>query len=284
MRKEYIKVSVLILIFLMFYSFFGYFNLINFGKINNSQDFNFHFNTIKTKNFNDYPPLYHFVFSLIPLNEFQFYFINLILICIVIPLLLFKITKKSIVVAGYFCLTSLPHILIFGATFPHTLILIYFLIYLIEKRLLLLLIVLAMFTHKSGLLFFLAIIVIEFLITIYNYKKIQYNNFFPVFYLVGERLDTIKNYIIVLLNSVPIPLIYFSRKILFKPFFLFISLIALFTAITNDIRAITIIQICLLLNFEATKKQEKLLIKLFFVYTIYYLINFGITTIRIINS
>jgi len=284
MRKEYIKVSILILIFFLFYSFFGFYNLTEFGKINNSQDFNFHFNTIQNKDFSNYPPLYHFVLSLIPLTAFQFYLINLILICVIIPLLLFKITKKSLNVIGYFCLTSLPHILIFGATFPHALVLVFFLIYLIEKRLFPLLIILATLTHKSGLMLFIGITGIEVLLSLWDYKKIKFDSFFSVFYLLGERLDTFKNAITVLLNAVPLPLIYFSKKIIDNPLLLFLSITALITAITTDIRAISIIQISLLLSFQTTKKQEKLLIKLFAVYTIYYLINFGLTTIRIINA
>jgi len=283
MRKEYIKVSILIIIFLLFYSFFGTFNLNEYGKINNSQDFSFHFNTIKTKNFSNYPPLYHFLFSVIPLNELQFYLINLILICVVIPLLIFSITKKAYSVAVYFCLTSLPHTLIYGATYPHTLILIFFLLYLKNKKLFFPLLILATLTHKSGLMLFISIFLIELIILFYENFKLKMDSvFLSTGFLIGTKITGIKEIILILTNLIPLPLIYFSKTIKDNKLLLLISILSLITATLNDIRAISIMQTALILNFKMKKEIIKPMLILFSVLTIYYLINYGIATIKLI--
>lgn len=284
MRKEYIKVSVLILIFFLFYGFFGVSNYVNYGKINNSQDFFFHFNSIKERNTGNYPFFYHFVSVPFAFNEISFYLYNLILIIIIIPILLFYLTKNFFSVCAYFALTNLPHLMIFGATYPQALIIIFFLLYLIDKNLFLPLLFFATFTHKSGLMFFLAIALIEFFVLIYKNFKLKFNSVFLSGFLIGSRITGIKEILSAILTFVPLPLIYFSKKAFSNPFYFLLILSSIFAAVYFDIRALWIMQISLILNFVPPKKNKKAFLVLVFLYVIFFLINYGFPTIKLILS
>lgn len=283
MRKEYIKVLFLCLIFFCFYGFFALNNFNSFEKVNNSQDFFFHFNKANgTIQDIDYPPLFHLISGIFSFNELAFYFFGLILIVFVIPFLLFYLTKKFYVVLVYFVLTNLPHIMLSGSTFPQALIIIFFLLYLIEKRLFIPLTVLAFFTHNSGLFLFIGIILIELIVLFYENFKLKFDSVFSsVGYLVGSKITGIKSLTMSALISIPLPLIYFSRKAFSKPFYFLLALLGFGVALYSDVRGLWITQISLILNFEPPKTKKGFLL-LIFLYCFFFLINYMISTIKVI--
>lgn len=300
MRKEFIKVLFLIFVFFVFYFFLGYSNYGFYGKTNSSQDFKFHYETAKNISIKNgfetgYPPFYHLLFSFFAFNEFIFYFINLILISIIIPLMVFYISKKAYAVLIYFCGTSLMHNLIFGSTFPEALILVFVLIYFANRKNLLLWIILtflAFLTHKSGGYLFLLIgfaeLISLMIVVITNRFNEKINNCLPAGYLIGTRLDSLQSLSVVLLSILPIPILYFGiKKIISNAFYTIIFIGSLIIAIQLDIRALSIIQLifCFTVAEEIETKNKRIQIGLMLflaAQTTFYLIDFGFTTWKLI--
>lgn len=284
MRKEYIKVMFLCLIFFCFYGFFVLNNFNSYGKVNNSQDFFFHFNKANgTIQESDYPPLFHFISSIFSFNEIAYYFFGLALIVFVIPFLIFHLTKNFYSVLVYFVLTNLPHLMLSGSTFPQALMIIFFLLYLIEKKLLIPLCILASFTHKSGLALFIGVFIIELIVLFYDNFKLKFDSVFSsVGFLIGSKITGIKSLTMSALVSVPLPLIYFSRKAFSKPFYLLLALLGFGVALYTDVRGLWLTQISLILNFEQPKIKKGFLL-LVFLYCFFYLINHMISTIKLIT-
>lgn len=271
-------------VFFCFYGFFAFQNFNSFGTVNNSQDFFFHFNKAKGLEGFDYPPLFHFISGVFSFNEIAFYFFGLTLIVFLIPFLLFHLTKSFYSVLIYFCLTNLPHLMLFGSTFPQALIIIFFLLYLIEKRLLILLTVLSVFTHKSGLFLFSAIILIELIVLFYENFKLKIDSvFLSSGFLVGSKISGIKSLIASALISVPLPLIYFSRKTFSKPFYFLIAFLGFGVALYADVRGLWLTQISLILNFNPPKKKTGFLL-LICLYCFFFLINYMISTIKVLSG
>lgn len=285
MRKDYIKVLFLCLLFFCFYFFIGLNDLNVFGKINNGQDFSFHFTAIEDKNFSEYPPLYHLIFLPFVFNELSFYALNLFLILFFIPLLLFKLTKNFFSVLTYFVLTNLPHLMIFGATFPQALIIIFFLIYLNYRKnfvAFFLFLFLASITHKQGLTLFFAVGLIELIVFFYENFKLKFDQVFcSGGFLIGSQIDSFKDVFAVFTSFVPLPLIYFSRKAFFDSFYFLLICFSFLAGIFFDIRALWLAQIVLSLNFVLPEKKKGFLLLIFF-YCLFFLFNFVLPTIKMI--
>ena len=123
------KSACLILAFFAFYLAFGYFNISQFGQVSNTQDFLFHYGTsagiependywsvfLQPPNHN-YSPLYHDLAQFVAFNEFAFYVANLILILVIVPVLILRLTKTWWSTILYFCGVSFSHMAIYGAT------------------------------------------------------------------------------------------------------------------------------------------------------------------------
>jgi len=274
------KTALLIVFFLVFYSVFGYINYINYGKPNNTQDFNFHWNKIKGLTKESYPELHHFIFSFFAFNEYTYYLANIILIIVLIPFLLFKLTKNFWSILIYFFSTSLSHALIYGATYPQTLILVFFLIYLLNRYnfgLLILLLILSGITHKSGAALFIVILLYEFisvwLETLIKSIKLK-QKICSVGFLWGTKITSFFQVFELLFFVLPIPIIYFGlKKINKNHLFIYLSFISLLAAVMIDFRAISIMQICfIILAAEQIKESKPIIQKGFILFSITQLI------------
>jgi len=295
MRKEYIKVSILILVFFIFYSVFGYINYTNYGIINNSQDFDFHWKKIQGLTTESYPALHHTIFSVFAFNELTYYLANIFLITIIIPLFLFKLNKNFWVVFIYFFAVNLPHVLIYGATYPQALILVFFLIYLNNRynfKLLILLMILAKFTHKSGSILFFGILIFEFFYVTFGdliKKSFNINGFLPAGYLLGTRLNDLRQFCSLIFLALPLPIIYFAfKKLKENAFYIFLVFFSFIAAIINDFRAISIAQIILISCASYGIKNKSKKIKIGFILFaliqfIYYFLVYILGTTRLIT-
>lgn len=180
------QVTILILIFFIAYASFGIFNYYNYGTPNATNDFTFHFYKARgecpkelqglygVNCSSDYPPLFHLIFNIFSGNELFFYAVMVVLITILVPLMLFNITGNELSVFLYFLGIALPHAIIYNATYPELLILIYLLAYIYIRRktninkwlCLIILISLSFLTHRYGAILFTAIILIELILKI----------------------------------------------------------------------------------------------------------------------
>lgn len=288
------KTVILIVFFLIFYSVFGYLNYLDYGKPNNTQDFEFHWNKIKGLTKEPYPELHHFIFGFFAFNEYTYYLANLLLIIILIPILLFKLTKNVWSIFIYFFSTSLCHALIYGATYPQALVLVFFLIYLLNRYnygLLILLTILSGLTHKSGGALFLFILFYEF-ISVWLEPliiKIKKKDFLASGYLFGSRLNSFTQIYELLFFVLPFPVIYFGlQKIKKNHLFIFLSAFSLLAAFMYDFRAISIMQICfIILAAEQIKESKPTIKKGFILFSItcliLYFYFFILGTIKLFN-
>jgi len=265
------KVASIILIFFLFYFFFGFFNFWNYGTVNNTQDFVFHWGQIKRygpgdsywEQFDretpdlDYPPVYHFLFSLFSFNKFSFYLANLFLIIVLIPILLFKVFRKWWAILIYFCGVSLPHQILYGATYPQALMLLYFLLYIVNRKnweLLLLLTILAYFTHSTGLLLFISIWGFELLGRFLNKNKVLL-----VGWMKPITLNSWREFIAIFFFQIPLPVFYFGLKKLKSGFFAGMIVLSFIAAI-KDFRALSIAQLlfCILAGNALSDSSRKI--------------------------
>lgn len=283
------KIKLLFICFVFFFSFafFGINTFNELGKVNNTQDFLFHFQELKTPG-KDYLPLYHFSFSFFPLNELQFYLINLFLVCFILPFLLYKITKTWLSGLLLFAL-DLPFIIIHGATYPHLFVLIFFLIYLLNRNIIAFLSMafLSALTHNEGLILFAAVFLAETINYLIHFEFKQ-NGYFPVGFIAGTKIMTLRNLIAVFFNALPFPFLYFSFNSLKKNLFYCILIsFSLLGAFTNDIRALSIAQILILISAaeiikEKPQKIKNAVIVFAFIQAAYFLLNYLPVTWKLI--
>ncbi|MDO8648143.1 MAG: hypothetical protein Q7R70_07100, partial [Candidatus Diapherotrites archaeon] len=226
---------------------------------------------------------------------------NLILISILIPLLIYFLAEKWWAVLAYFSLTSLPHILIYGATYPQAMILFFFLIYLMNRRNFILLTVLsfaAAGTHKSGAYLFAAIFILELaiafgiLIKDQIKKGIEENlkkkGYLATGLLTPIRINNSTNAWLFFLTSLPIPLVWFGlKKIVKEYFFLGMVILSMIASWAIDWRASSIAQILFIIAgghaiSETNKKTKIAFIVLACILTIYYFLDLGLATVKMI--
>jgi len=273
------KALGLILVFLAFYSLFGAFNYLNFGVINNGQDFLAHFSQSQ-----DYLPLYNFVFQFFVFDQLVFYLANLFVILFLIPWLLLKISSSFYSVAIYLMGVSLPHQLLYGATYPSAMVLVFLLVYLLYKRNLLLLVALGLLaglTHSKGIYLFGLVFFAEMAAMAFSYRKSLATGL-----LLPKTLIGLKDLAQVFFSFTPLPVVYFALKNRVEPFYLIMILFS-FAATVHEIRAIVAAQLLLCIlagrNIEGASKKVRigfvffLLAQLFF-----YLLDFAGGTLKFI--
>lgn len=309
MQKETIFAIFIICLFFFSYLLFGFWLLEKTGKINNSQDFIFHFQKAKGLPVGDYKPLYHFLFYFFSENEFLFYSANLFLVMVLIPFLLFFLCRSFWVVLIYFCGVSFPHFTLFSATYPAALMVFLFLIYLdLRKRFILKkfyicigFVFIGGLIHSFGAALFLVVLLSEFVSTIWAAFQLK---FFLLLFLksfLTEKTKALLKIPVILLpvhfdfsirqtnnlflNLLPLQTIYFAaRKI--DLFFLIIIIGSAF-GMLREMRAIIIPQIiCCICASDYIEKKEWKTKRLFLVFLLmqcfFYLILYFGETIKII--
>lgn len=256
------KALILISAFFLLYLVFGAFNYLNYGIINNGQDWAFHFDRINgIDDGRNYPSLYHYIFSYFK-DPFLFYVANLILILVLTPVILFLITEKFETLAVYFMAVPLVHMEIFGATFPQAFVILLLLLYILNRlniTLFFVLLFLATYSHSKGSILFFGILLIELAI-------IFFKNFKPHYFVFLNpdklSLESLGHYLMVLL---PVPLLYFA----FKEFqtkaheiYAFFGALLVLSVIGSfiDIRAVCIAQLmlCFLVGEQFFKMKGNL--------------------------
>lgn len=275
--KKFFKTGLpFCLVFLIFYSCFGFFLYSNFGTPNNTNDFFFHYWKAKGvysddiswnysyRTFEDYPPLFHLLVSPFAENPFSFYVSSIILICVFIPALLFFISKSFWVLPFYFMGISLPHYLIFGATFPFAFTLFLLLSYFLlrekfELHALAFFAVLALFSHHYGFELFLLMLVLEFFV--FFAEKIK-EKVLPVFYvLLPAKINSPQFFAYFFLFQISPVTSFFA----FKGFNLFYFSVAIASFLFSgiDFRVSAVLQLCFILcavkSFTEISWKKKLL-------------------------
>lgn len=259
----------LILLFIALYCLLGITNSMFFGTPNNTNDFVFHYyrangdttNPEFTEHYSvegmsSYPRLFHIATSFFAQNKLLFYIAMVFLICGLMPLLIYKVAG-NIAVWVYFAL-SLPHMVLYNATFASFLILIYFVIYLKYRTFpaLFFLTILAFFTHRWGALFFLAILIAELISSIIKKHELV---FAPAGVLLQNKITSFTKIISVLLHHVNFYFLYLARKSK-ESFYWILILIGFVGAIIIDFRIITLAQISLAImlgNLYSNKQIPK---------------------------
>ena len=302
--------------FLTFYLVFGLTNSVHLGTPNATNDFVAHYyKTIadfsnpvvqeyySTEFLKNYPQGFHLLAKPFASNEFGFYAFAIILICLIAPALIYKLAGNFGVII-YFAL-SLPHLIIYNATFPSFLIMIYVLIYLLNRKnisIYLFLFLLSIITHKHGAivlflvglaeltqLYFIKYNLKEKLNNIkYNLKEklnnIKYN--LGTGFLVGTKFNTPTQIFNMFANHLNIYYLWIARKKidLFYAILLFASI---YGAIFYDFRTIMLAQIIVCVLVGQTLQNQKAT-KFFWVVTILLLLfnflSFLVETQRFINS
>jgi hypothetical protein len=300
-----LKAGQIILFFLTFYLVFGLVNSVLFGVPNNTNDFAFHYyktigdfeNSVVQEYysvdfFKEYPSFFHFLAKPFAFNEFGVYAFAIILICLIAPLLIFKLSGVYGVVV-YFAL-SLPHLVIYNATFPSFLIMIYFLIYLFKRKniqLYLFLLLLSIITHRKGMFFILLIGGIEIICWVfikYNLKEKLYGMKYNLGagFLIGNRFDNIFQIFNMFSNHLNFYYVWIVRKKI-DLFYGLILLSSIYLSVVYDFRTIMLAQIiiCVLVGklFKFTKPKKFFWLITIFLFLFNFL-SFLFETQRFINS
>jgi hypothetical protein len=285
------KAGLLITFFLTLYVLLGVTNYTLTGTPNNTSDFIHHYykttGEIDNPELNglydpsqlqNYPDLFHSLVKPFVQNKFSLYIIAVILICLIAPALLYKLAGDFAVII-YFAL-SLPHMVLFNATFPSFLVFIYILIYFLNRKnwlVLFLLTILAFATHGFGLTIFAVIWGAEIL----SLFKAPKN--FALGVLVQVMGFTPKNLLNIFLFHMNFYFIWVARK-KFTLFYAIIFVVGI-VAIIRDFRVIALSQLVLCVVAGQALKEQKPS-KLFWVFVVVFTIlnftNFLIETERFI--
>lgn len=300
-----ITAGQIIVFFLTFYLVFGLTNSVHLGTPNATNDFVAHYyKTINdfsnpvvqeyysTEFLENYPQVFHLLAKPFASNEFGFYAFAIILICLIAPALIYKLVGNFGVII-YFTL-SLPHLVIYNATFPSFLIMIYVLIYLLNRKnilIYLILFLLSIVTHKHGaiVLFLVGLAELTQLYFIkYNLKEklndIKYN--LGTGFLIGTKFNTPTQLFNMFANHLNIYYLWIARKKidLFYAILLFASI---YGAIFYDFRTIMLAQIIVCVLVGQTLQNQKAT-NFFWLVTILLLLfnflSFLVETQRFINS
>lgn len=288
----------ILLIILLFFSYFfliGLFNFFSFGVVNGGQDFFFHFSAINgdTSLNPDYPFFYHFLFSYFGFSQIVFYLVNVFVIAVLIPLLVFKLTKTFWGVVFYFCGVSLPHIWLFGATYPQALVFVFLLVYFLNRKNVVvfgLMGFLSVLTHASGFGLFVLVGVFEIISYFVRFfvfekyekgvlKKIKY------FYLIfPAKINNLVMLVFFLFAHNSVIVLYYAFKSL-KLFYLGLAFVSVWLSQT-DFRIASLAQICFLISASGeitklSKKKKFFIVVLLFVQLAYFVLDFGVGTVKI---
>ena len=278
----------IILVFFTFYSVFGALNYLEFGTPNNSNDFYFHFFKAKgeyspmlethysLQDFQKYPSLFHVLFTPFTANTFVFYLALMVLICVLIPIIIYGINSKWFSVLLYFTVVSLPHMVIYNATYAQALVIVWLLAYILlrkkSKLFYLLFLVLAWLTHREGIILFAIVGFIE-LLAMFKQK------FALMVILQGVNTRAFPNLVeifVLHLNPVVWWLLLKSKK----NFFYNALIVVGFVVTWFDSRTIFISQIGIILSI--TQKPNKWVWLGLLIYLIIYLYSFLGATISLL--
>lgn len=265
-----LKAVSLIFLFFLLYLSVGVWNYWSFGAVNGGQDFAFHWGRVSGVVFErEYPVGFHLIFSFFGWSQIAFYAANLFLIVVLIPLLLWRISGKWWSVLIYFCGISLPHQLLYGATYPQALLLALFLFYLCFRRnwaLLGVLTAVGLLVHHQGLLLFAGVWAAElFWLFWKKFARKRIDKFIHgAGLLVHSRWWGLEGTVELFLIQVPIPVFYFGLKGLKDGFFALL-LAGSFLAATQNLRAISVAQLVLVVFSSRAISKCRLRIKAGFV-------------------
>ena len=290
------KPVAIIAVFFLFYICFGAWNYVSYDKVNNTQDFDFHFKRVQGIDENPkYLPGYHAIFSLFGWNQFLFYSANVFLICVLIPILLYLLKNNWWVVAIYFCGIPLAHQLLYGATYPQALVLVFFLAYLVYRKrfgmhpgALIWLTIAATLTHNLGLALFSIIWLLESLSIIFKKSGLEKHieEFIGKYGAVGwigpSQMIGLKGAIELFFFQLPIPVLIYGFSGL-KSLFYAVLVIVSIAGTPFDFRAISIAQLILVFGTSEAIKGKSKKIKVGFVIFLiaqvaFYLLDYGLGT------
>lgn len=282
--KDSTKVILISTAFLLFYLTLGVVNYSNFGQVNNTIDFDIHWNKIADLNFHpEYPSTYHFIFQIFSQDQLLFYGVNLLIICLIIPILLFLITKTYWSVILYFCGVSLPHVWLYGATFPQAFIFMLILFYLANRKnpfVYVFWFVFASLLHRHGVYLFALIGVAEIIHWFFGRIKEKY---FPAVVLGVQKFYSIPVLLFYLVTQISLPIFIFIKNIYKDVFYLFLAIIPILF-LNYDARLISVTQIVLVIvaSPEIAKSNHKYLICfILFFYLIFFLLEFAVGTTKL---
>jgi len=281
--KDSTKIILLCTAFLLFYLALGIVNYSNFGQVNNSIDFFIHWNKLSDLNFHpEYPSAYHFVFQFAFQDQLLFYGLNLLLICLIVPILLFLITKTHWSAILYFCGISLPHVWLYGATFPQAFIFMLILFYLANRKNPFVYVfgfIFASLFHRHGAYLFALILVAEAIHWLFGKVKDKY---FPAVVLGTQSFDSIPVLLFYLITQISLPIFIFARRIYQNIFYLVLAVVPILF-LNYDARLISVTQIALLIVASpeiAKSKHNYLLGFILFFYLIFFLLEFAVGTTK----
>lgn len=276
--EEKTKAYSIIFIAFIFYVIFGAFNYLDSGSINKGSDFDFHWKKILGETEKPYSPLYHIIFSPLKINQFLFYLTNLFFILILIPYFIFQISKTFWSVLTYFTAIPLPHMIIFGATYPEAIVLSMVLFYWVNRKnwsLFFPLWIISSFMHSKGFYIFLIMLILE--IIEINFPKIKPTINFPIVYIQEVVLNQ-KTLFSTILFQLPIGfLLICLNKI--RDFFYLGLIMASILGAFFDIRALAIAQLIISINLGNYLKESNWKIKFPIIvsmafYLIFFILNF----------
>lgn len=284
----------LALFFFVFYALFGLYLFVDRGTPNATNDFVFHYYKVlggydnpelfeapfAVATIEAYPDFFHEVVKPFVFNKFWLYFVAVVLVCLVAPLLLYKIAGDFAVIL-YFSF-SLPHMVLYNATFPSFLVFIYILIYFLHRKdwvILALLTALASVTHGQGLSLFLLIWFAEIVSMFFSAMKFQ-NNFAPAFLtaVAGLTFQNLANIFLVHLNFY---FVWVARK-RFEIFYLILFLVGV-VSVYKDFRVIALSQLVICVVAGGALKEQKptkLFWLLIIIFTVLNFFNFVLGTAR----
>jgi hypothetical protein len=246
--------------------------------INNSVDFDVHWNKVNDPTYKpNYPNTYHLLFGLLSFDQFIFYFANLLIICALIPYLIFKVTKTWWGAFLYFAGVSLPHMWIYGATFPQSIVFLLFLMYLIKRKNVVVLLItgfLASLIHREGIYLFILVVIAELI----DYMIVPHLRKYAPFVVLGvQKFNTIPDFLFYLLANISIPLWIAAKNIFIQPFYLILAIAPLFM-LNYDARIVSVTQLVILLISApviAKYKHKKAVLLILFAYLFFFLYGFS---------
>lgn len=274
------KAALVAVAFVLFYLAFGWFNFSSYGTVNNGQDFEFHWGRVQGIDFEKvYPWGYHNLFSVFSFNQFAFYAVN-VLVVAGIGLLLFVVSGKWWTAAIYFGGMSLPHQLLYGATYPQAFVLLLFALYLVFRRNLPLLVcigIVSSFFHDKAFFLFGPVFVLELASLVFPKVK---KRFLPaVGFLQPSQMVGLDGAIAVFLLQLPLPVFFFGLRGLKSGFFALVAAGSFFAAM-HDFRALSVFQmvfaVCAGIGVSKCSKKVRAGFALFLVFqAVFYLLDFG---------
>jgi len=296
--KEASKAALISIVFFAFFLGFGAYNYFSFGVVNNSIDFAVHWGKVQdlTK-YPVYPGGYHVLFSVFDSSELLFYIANIALICLIVPSLLYFGTKTWWATLIYFCGVSLPHLWIYGATYPQAFVFTLLIIYLLNRKkplIFALCTMLASVVHKEGVYLFALILVAEVFEYLANkvWACIKPKMGLGEFSLAGavvlrvQKFNDIWQLLFFLVTQISLPIWFFGKTVFKKPFWLVLVIAPLFL-LQIDARLISITQLALIFVTApeiAKSKHKKIVIALLGIQLVFFLLDFGLATQSLIKT